>query len=146
MFKRTCIDVFVKHSNTNKVYVSIHKHFVEIYIEYNPSRHLKNTPEDFFKGLFTHKKWNRKYPKLLKILQREGAISDCNWEKRFMGISEYEEMIYQYLRSNFSVCMVEQNRENKEWGYDELMFPIEYQRKQNQFYFQRWKKQVLQTL
>ncbi|MGV2886033.1 hypothetical protein [Paenibacillus taichungensis] len=102
----------------NTVYVSIHEHRIEMYVE-TTKRKAKNYLA-FLRSEGLFQPWNKNRPKLLKLLKKSGKANP-EFTNRFSGVIAEESALRQYIEAHFEhIFVVEQRSDVIEWPYEQL--------------------------
>ena len=108
----------IAHNQLPVCYVTLHHNQVEVLICCQPERRIQMMEELFY--LFDRLEWNRKVPKLLKLLQREGTIPPDQraLSVRYTGTTDSEgELVLERLcrQHGRDIRILEQNRKGRVW-------------------------------
>lgn len=116
-----CVDVFFVEQPANRsptLYANIHGHFIEVLIQATPFIYRQTMM--YVDRYYEKKNWNKKYPKILKELQKRGIITNYELSARISVVGqgkESEPFLIEHLQRRYGpILILEQNRKNyKTW-------------------------------
>lgn len=109
-------------NKTPMLYTSIHNQFVELYVAAPRSLYEKTLL--YLRYHYEEATWNKKYPKLLKMLQKRGMISSYETSARLSVVGfleESETYLMEHLKQYGVFFILEQNRKETDVKWEGIL-------------------------